>query len=112
MVLFDKSKQQLLQSMKSFQNLFSERLQTAFSPRSWAEVDLAVSKVQAQWDLKKKTHAGRAKEWIRKMCNGMNNHSTALKMLPSDSEYVSLVAGAVTMIIKASLQFWRLTARY
>lgn len=34
------------------------------------------------------------------MCNGMNNHATALKMLPTESEYVSIIGGAVAMIIK------------
>jgi len=95
------AKQELLQSMNSFQRLVPEHMRTTSLPTSWAEVELAVSEVQAQWDTKiKVTRIGQAKEWVRKMCNGMNNHSTALNMLPSGSEYVSLVAGAVTMIIK------------
>lgn len=87
--------------MKSFQRLVPEHMRTTSLPTSWAEVEFAVSEVQAQWDTKvKETHVGRAKEWIRKMGNGMQNHSMALNMLPSSSEYVSLVAGAVAMIIK------------
>jgi hypothetical protein len=99
--IFVKAKQELLQSMKNFQSLVPEHMRMTSLPTSWAEVENAVSVVQAQWDTKiKETHIGRAKEWVRRMCNGMNNHSNALKMLPSDSEYISLVAGSVTMIIK------------
>lgn len=90
-----------MQSMKSFQGLVPEELRTAPMPTSWSEVELAVSTVQAQWDAKNKdSQMARTKQWIRKMCNGLNNHSTALEMLPKESEYVSLIGGAVSMIIK------------
>jgi len=90
--------------MAGFQKLVPDHLKSNQLPTSWDDVQLAAAQVQAQWEAKaKEGHLGRAKGWIRKMCNGMNNHATALKMLPSDSEYVSLVAGSVSMIIKVCL---------
>ena len=87
--------------MKSFQSLIPDHLKMQAVPTSWSDVEAAVTAVQAQWDSKsRETRAARAKTWMRRMCNGMHNHSSALKMLPSESEYVSLVAGSVTMIVK------------
>ncbi len=90
--------------MKEFQDLVPADMKSSSLPTSWDDVEAAVATVQARWETKGKDgHVTRAKGWVRKMCNGLHNHSTALKMLPSESEYVSLVAGAVTMIIKV----WR-----
>ena len=100
MVLFEKAKQQLVLSTKRFQDLVPGH-RSHKVPATWDDVQAAVLAVQSQWEAKSKdSHIGQAREWFRKMCNGMNNHSTALKMLPSDSEYVSLIAGSVAMIIK------------
>jgi PAS domain-containing protein len=99
--LFKRTRQELMESMKRFQDLVPGELKTTPLPRKWSDVEFAISEVQARWDVRsKETNIARAKEWVRKMCNGMNNHSTALEMLPKESEYVSLVAGSVTMIIK------------
>lgn len=87
--------------MKRFQSLVPVELRTTEIPKSWLDVKLAISTVQAQWEAKsKESHAARARHWVRKMCTGLNNHSAALEMLPRQNDYVSLVAGAVTMIIK------------
>lgn len=48
----------------------------------------------------KDTRIGRAKELVRRMGVGMNNHATALKMLPTESEYLGIIGGSVLMIIK------------
>lgn len=70
-------------------------------PTSWDDVVLAATEVQAGWEARAKdTRTGRVRRLVRKMFNGMNNHATALKMLPTESEYVSLVGGSVLMIIK------------
>lgn len=70
-------------------------------PTSWDDVVSAATKVQAQWETKATdSRAGRARDVVRRMCNGLNNHATALKMLPTESEYLSIVGGSVSMIIK------------
>lgn len=88
--------------MKKFQALVPQEFRsTTVVPKSWTDVEHAVSAVQSKWDSKPKdSQVSRTKQWLRKMCNGMHDHSAALGMLPKDSEYVSLVGGAVIMIIK------------
>jgi hypothetical protein len=99
--LFNKTRQGLMLSMKNFQALVPDHLKTTSLPTRWEDVELTLSEVQAQWESKNRdSNFGRVKQWTRKMCDGLNNHSNALAMLPAGSEYVSLVAGAVTMIIK------------
>ena len=86
--------------MRKFQDLVPGS-RTDEVPTCWDDVVLATTKVQVQWEAKAKdTRTGRAKEFVRKMCNGMNNHATALKMLPTESEYVAVIGGSVLMIIK------------
>ncbi|KAI9163967.1 hypothetical protein HJFPF1_05602 [Paramyrothecium foliicola] len=105
-VCLDKAKDQLILAMKKFQEVVPNSLKTTELPRSWDDVWSVANEAQSLLEAKaKESHAGRAKSWIRKMCNGMNNHSMALKMLPSESEYVSLVAGSVGMIIKAAANY-------
>ncbi len=102
--------------MKAFQALVPEELRSTQLPKSWSDVEQAVSTVQAQWEAKTRgSYSARARDWARKMCTGLHNHSAALKMLPTDNDYVSLVAGAMTMIIKVrncliytpSVQYWK-----
>ncbi|CAI4219214.1 unnamed protein product [Parascedosporium putredinis] len=99
-LIFNKAKRQLLDSMRKFQSHVPGAKENEL-PTSWDDVVLAATAVQTQWETKAKdSRTGRARELVRKVCNGMNNHATALKMLPTESEYVSLVAGSVLMIIK------------
>lgn len=87
--------------MQGFQALVPSHLSKGPLPTSWEDVEHVVSSIQAQWATKhKESNVERAKDWVRKMCNGLNNHSTALKMLPSETEWVSVIAGSVSMIIK------------
>ncbi|KAH7129225.1 hypothetical protein EDB81DRAFT_860164 [Dactylonectria macrodidyma] len=100
-----KTQQQLFGSMKDFQKFVPGHSATAAPLTSWADVEKVVQDVQAQWDTKtNETHLGKTKNCLRKMCNGLNNHSTTLKLLPSESMYTSLIAGSVSMIIKAFAQ--------
>ncbi|KPM38460.1 hypothetical protein AK830_g8093 [Neonectria ditissima] len=105
-LIFNKAKKQLREVMGKFQDLVPGQLKTDGSPTSWEDIWSAATEAQTQWETRaKETRVGQVKHWVRRMCNGMNNHSTALKMLPSESEYVSLVAGSVSMIIKASANY-------
>lgn len=96
--------------MKIFQALVPQEsnAKATIIPKSWSDVEHAVSAVRAKLDSKvKDSQAARAKQWIRKMCSGLNDHSAALNMLPKDSEYVSLVGGAVIMIMKVRQRKWK-----
>lgn len=95
------TQQELSECMKSFQKLVPGSSTANSLPTSWGEVEKAVQEVQAQWETRKKeTHIGKAKSCLRRMCNGLSNHSTILQLIPSESVYTSLIAGSVTMIIK------------
>ncbi|KDN64255.1 hypothetical protein CSUB01_01348 [Colletotrichum sublineola] len=112
-VAFKRAERELRQVMQSFQALVPNHLSEATSPRSWDDVMQAVTTVQAQWDSKYiDSNIERAKERVRKMCNGLNNHSTALKMLPSETEWVSVIAGTVSMVVKASANHIRVTESF
>ncbi|KFA70589.1 hypothetical protein S40285_04684 [Stachybotrys chlorohalonatus IBT 40285] len=103
---FQKTKQNLMEVMRKFQDLVPVHLRKGVIPASWTEVDAAIQTVQAEWEAKRDgSRFFRAREWIRKMGNGMNNHATALKMLPTESEYITIIAGAVSMVIKASANY-------
>ncbi|SPO04178.1 uncharacterized protein DNG_06861 [Cephalotrichum gorgonifer] len=104
-IIFNKAKAQLLVSMRKFQS-FVTGARGNEVPTCWDDVMSAAAEAQSQWETTgKESRIGRVKGWVQKMCNGLNNHATALQMLPSQSEYVSIIAGAVTLIIKASANY-------
>lgn len=73
-------------------------------PKTWSEVEIAISSVQSESNSRStETRIGRASAWVRRMCNGLNNHATVLKLLPTESEYTSLISGSITLFIKARL---------
>lgn len=101
--MFKKTKSELIACMKDFQALIPDELKTTIIPTSWSDVETAVSTVQDHWESRSQGNkTSKAKEWFRKMCNGLHNHKALLDLLPKESEYVSVIAGAVTMIIKVS----------
>ncbi len=101
MISFNRARKELLHSMKAFQSSVPDQLKTPELPTNWTEVNTTVSHIQKQWESQRKySQISRAKAWVRKMCDGMNNHSMALKMLPSEPEYISLISGSIAMIIK------------
>ncbi len=78
-------------------------------PTCWDDVAAAVTEAQSLWEARgKDSRIGRVKQLLRKMCNGLNNHATVLKILPTESEYVSLVAGSVSLIIKVAIPTQRI----
>lgn len=90
-------------ALHSFQALIPEELMTTTIPTSWSDVETAVLTVQKNWESQSQGNkTSQAKEWFRKMCNGLHSHKALLDLLPKESEYVSVIAGAVTMIIKVS----------
>lgn len=102
-IIFNKAKVQLLESMNKFVRLVPGT-KSSQVPTCWDDVAAAVAEAQSLWEAREKdSRVGRVKELLRKMCNGLNNHATVLKMLPTESEYVSLVAGSVSLIIKVAI---------
>lgn len=100
--MFTRTRNDLIGSMKQFQGLVVDPFQRKASlPATWEDVEAAVSEVQSQWETRaEESKVAQAKGWLRKMGNGMNNHSAALRLLPMESEYFSIVGGSVSMIIK------------
>lgn len=102
--------------MREFQNASESKSGTGASrslPASWDYVRQVVSDVQSNWDAgKKENRSGRSREWLRKMCNGLNNHSAALKMFLSETEYTSILSGSIGMILQvgcSSLKIYGVT---
>ncbi|KAF6840376.1 phytanoyl- dioxygenase family protein, partial [Colletotrichum musicola] len=104
---------ELRQTMKNFQTLFPGQAAQDTRPTSWEDIQHAVSTVQKQWETRQKNSTTRRiRDGFRRMCNTFNNHSTALKMLPSETEWVSVIAGSVLMIIKAAANHTKITEAF
>lgn len=53
-----------------------------------------------RWGEKRKEgFLGKTKALFHKFCDGINSHSSMLKILPEGSEYVSLFTGVLSVII-------------
>ena len=92
----------LIDAMENFQTLNPNCGKLSTMPTSWKDVEMAISDILAKWERNNTSRTGGVKNFLRKVCTSLHNHSTVLKMLPSDSEYVSLIAGSINMIIKVS----------
>lgn len=56
------------------------------------------------WETKRWTgKRGKAKSYFHRLCNTLDAHSNMLDIVPRSNEYVSLFAGTLTTIIKASV---------
>ncbi|KAJ0124393.1 hypothetical protein J7T55_005731 [Diaporthe amygdali] len=111
--VFEETRNELIKGMRAFQSLVPEELRTTAIPASWSDVDTAVSTVQEHWESQSQgSKTSQAKKWFRKMCNGLHNHRAALDLLPKESEYVSVIAGAVTLIIKASANYTKISESF
>lgn len=54
----------------------------------------------ARWEEKKKEgFTGMFKALFHRFCDGINSHSSMLKVLPEGSEYVSLFTGVLSVIM-------------
>ncbi|KAI1129036.1 hypothetical protein F5Y10DRAFT_239073 [Nemania abortiva] len=112
-MLFDKAQHELRSSLKDFHECVPDRLKSAGLPKSWSEVEPIISGMQREWDSRNTdTRVGRTNAWVRRMCIGLNNHATVLKLLPAESEYTSLISGAITMFMKASATHVKITEAF
>lgn len=95
------ARQDLLQAMKDFQAYAPNQSLPTQNAWKWTDVMSTVSTVQVQWMREhSESRFSRATSRLRKMCHGLHNHSAILKMVPSENIYVSLISGAVSMLIK------------
>lgn len=68
---------------------------------SWEDVALTVESMMNR--LKTKQESGkfrRATNQLRRFCNTINAHSTALKMLPTNNDYISIFYGALSTALR------------
>ncbi|ELQ34945.1 hypothetical protein OOU_Y34scaffold00737g4 [Pyricularia oryzae Y34] len=65
-----------------------------------------VTQLQTAWQ-KQRTHAdsrtGKVRRLFHRFCGTVDSHSDLLKLLPDGNEYVSVFAGALSAIVKASV---------
>lgn len=60
----------------------------------------------ARWEERKKEgFMGKTKALFHRFCDGVDSHSSMLKILPEGSEYVSLFTGVLSVIINVGLAF-------
>ncbi|EMD66205.1 hypothetical protein COCSADRAFT_188607 [Bipolaris sorokiniana ND90Pr] len=70
---------------------------------SWEDVTSIVENIMNRLQQKKeKDKFRRATKHFRTFCNTIRSHSTALKMLPTNNDYVKLFYGALATVIQAS----------
>lgn len=92
----------LQEFLKSVQNQYPDDTSPKFD--SWEDVTEVVQKMIARLEQKQsKGKFRRATKHLRSFCNTVKYHSTALKMLPTNNEYVSVFYGALATTIQVRL---------
>ncbi|TLS28201.1 hypothetical protein PpBr36_00037 [Pyricularia pennisetigena] len=69
-----------------------------------------VTQLQAAWQKQRHAGAGRtgkARRLFHRFCGSVDRHGDLLKMLPDGNEYVSILAGALSAVVKASVNHER-----
>lgn len=90
--------------MKEFYGLVQKSQPHDVSPQkieSWEDVTSVVESIMGRLQQKKETEKfRRATKHFRTFCNTVKSHSTALKMLPTNNEYVQIFYGALVTVIQ------------
>jgi hypothetical protein len=89
--------------MKAFQDAFPEAKVTSGTNRaiSWSSLLQSVTDLKQQQEEKsKKSFMHQPKKRFHKVCDIINNHSNALKMLPQGDKYTSIITGSIETITK------------
>ena len=90
-------------AMKEFQNAFPDAKVTSGTKRaiSWSSLLQSVTDLKQQQEEKsKKSFLHQPKKRFHKVCDIINNHSNALKMLPQGDKYTSIITGSIETITK------------
>lgn len=57
--------------------------------------------VKSNWETRSQSNKfAKAREYLRKVGSTIDNHSNALKILPSSNDYASIFCGALAVVIK------------
>ncbi|KAK7984660.1 hypothetical protein PG988_002282 [Apiospora saccharicola] len=68
-----------------------------------------VNRIQHDWQSQRQdTRRGRAIHMFRRFCRGIHSHRSFLQILPEGNEYVSIFAGTLNVILKASANHERI----
>jgi hypothetical protein len=92
--------------MKMFQDAFPEAKITEGTNRaiSWSSLFQAVTDLRNQHeDKSKKSFMHQPKKRFHRVCDVINNHSSALKILPQGDKYTSIITGSIETITKVSI---------
>ena len=103
----------LSEAWKSFRERLPRDEQAEFAKRAPSIVDVieTIRSMSAKWETKRKQGSyGTTKRHFHKLCDGLNAHQTMLEVLPAASEYVSLFAGVLKSVIRASANHERIAA--
>ncbi|GME27034.1 uncharacterized protein K452DRAFT_362533 [Neofusicoccum parvum] len=72
-----------------------------------------MGKMRMRWEKKPEADAfAKARQYLRKVGDTINNHSNTLKMLPSSNDYASVFCGALNVFIKASSNYSKLSEEF
>ena len=68
---------------------------------SWFSLNQTISRLQAQHGAKSKSgFHGKSKKRFHGVCDVINNHMNALKLLPQGDKYTAPICGSLEMIVK------------
>ncbi|KAJ4290404.1 hypothetical protein N0V90_010620 [Kalmusia sp. IMI 367209] len=97
----EKLRQQWLQFRK--QNLKEDQLEVNQYEPTIEGVFNMVADVEKTWQAKRERgKRGKAMMYFHRLCRTLDSHSNILEVVPKGNEYVSIFAGTITTIIKAS----------
>ncbi|KAF3041210.1 hypothetical protein E8E11_006998 [Didymella keratinophila] len=103
-VQVSKSYEELRKAIETFQNTFADILKTdgRSQPLSWASLSSGISRIRLQHEEKTgKGILGKTKGKFHRLCEGINDHASVLKILPQ--EYAGPVCSSIELIVKASV---------
>ncbi|OJD32544.1 phytanoyl-dioxygenase family protein [Diplodia corticola] len=97
--------------VKQFENYIPKDLVASGSSiTSLKDFSRMAEMVKMKWETRSQSSKfAKSREYLRKMATTVDNHSNALKLLPSSNDYASIFCGALTMVIKASSNYERIS---
>ncbi|KAI1276256.1 hypothetical protein F5Y07DRAFT_366932 [Xylaria sp. FL0933] len=82
---------------------------TRSEPTMEGVIDLVRELTAATQAKKESSRSGKAMRYFHKFCDTLNEHKSMLKIIPEGSEYVSVFAGTLNVIIQASVNHERIS---
>ena len=71
---------------------------------SYRDVQQAVEISRFAWESKQRVGKGRPQRWFHSLIMKFHMHATLFSIFPAGNTYASIVAGAVMMLVKVSLE--------